>query len=343
MLPNIYADDLLSLIENKNRFAVSLILNINRNNLIINSFEIKETIVKNIKNYNYDEFDIILKKNKELKKFVNDSKLYFKSLNNNIDNFDSHKLVEYWMIFTNKFIANYLINECKNKIIDKDYSGNIILRILTRKNIENNNSNIFIESSLIEYINNKNENSALYELFDEEMEKNQFHYKLGNEYYTHFTSPIRRVVDIIIHGILLKNNKLMDKKLLENYLIKINKFNKNNRRFDRNIKRLEFLYNQKEKKENIITFGYIINIQERYIKIYLPEYGLEEKIIIIPFIFKNIVESVVEKNDFDEIKSIKYILDEKEYYYKLYQKLNIKLWIFLFAENIFDKLKIEII
>ena len=87
MLPNNYADDILSLVENKNRYALSLILRVSNNNVI--KYELKETIVKNIKNYDYDTFDKIYDKNSILKDFFDFSNGFF----NELTIYDSHKLV----------------------------------------------------------------------------------------------------------------------------------------------------------------------------------------------------------------------------------------------------------
>jgi len=97
-------------------------------------------------------------------------------------------------------------------------------------------------------------------------------------------------------------------------------------------------------EENIITYGYIIDINMYRIKVYIPEYNLEEHIIIIPYKFKDIVKinNLLELEK-SSLNMIDYTLDNKNYIYKLYQRLELKLWIFTTCENIFDKLKIEII
>jgi exoribonuclease R len=102
MLPNIYADNIASLLEDKNRYSLSLILKTNKKEII--SYNIYKKIIKNIKNYDYDNFDKIYKKNINLKEFVEYSRIFF-----NLDSFDSHKLVENWMIIANKLTATYLI------------------------------------------------------------------------------------------------------------------------------------------------------------------------------------------------------------------------------------------
>ena len=324
MLPNNYADELLSLLENSNRFALSLILRVHNNNVI--HYELKETIVKNIKNYDYDTFDKIYYKNSILKDFFDFSKSFF----NEGTIYDSHKLVENWMIYTNKFIAKYLIDLNLSNIILRSHNSQSTILATSTKDIN---------EKLFNYLKVRNEESALYKIYDpSEVDQAQTHSKLDNEYYTHYTSPIRRGVDLFIHALILKKTDLLTKEQLENIIYKINIFTKNCRRFDRVAQRLKFIYSIKEAIDNIETYCYIIKIEKNRLTVYIPEYNLEEKITIIPYKFENITTV-----EFDEY-SIKYNIDnECEKKYDLYQKLQIKLWVFTSFENIFDKLKIEII
>ena len=324
MLPNIYSDDLISLLENKKRHALSLIITFDKDFNII-SENIKETIVKNIKNFNYHEFDEVYKNNKNLEEFVVFTNNFFKE-----NEINSHKLVENWMIYTNKYVADYLIK--------KDLS-NLILRKheFSDFNLDNKNLN----NDLMKYLKNRNQNSALYEIYDKEL--NQKHHQIGNTYYTHMTSPIRRSVDFFIHLLIIENKNIMEKEELNKYIEKINIFTKNSRKFGRNTKRLEFLYNVKKLDENIETYCYIISISSSKITVFIPEYNLEEKIIIIPYKFNNISTVNLNKDEHDIIHSIDYNIDNIYKYYSLYQRINIKLWIFTSFENIFDKLKIEIL
>jgi exoribonuclease R len=323
MLPNNYADDIISLLENSNRYALSLILIVHNNNVI--KYELKETIVKNIKNYDYDTFDKIYDKNSILKDFFDFSNGFFKEESI----YDSHKLVENWMIYTNKFIAKYLIDlNLSNIILRAHNSQSTILETSTKD----------LNEKLFNYLKVRNEESAHYKIYDpSEFSQEQTHSKLGNEYYTHYTSPIRRAVDLFIHALILKKTDLFSKEQLENIIEKINIFTKNCRRFDRVAKRLKFLYTIKEDIDNIETYCYIIKIEKNRLTVYIPEYNLEEKITIIPYKFEKITTL-----EFDKY-SIKYSIDNDEKKYYLYQKLQIKLWVFTSFENIFDKLKIEII
>ena len=293
MLPNCYADNYISLLEGQNRYAISLIIKINIDNNDI-TYDIKETIVKNTKNYTYENFNM-----KRHNDFIKCSSDFFKN-----DLSDSHKLVEYWMIYANKMIASYLIKTGVENIILRQHSeNNIFSQHLQSENIISN------------YLKLRSENSASYVIYDKNDDVDQTHSKLGNSYYTHFTSPIRRSVDFYTHMVILQNLTNSSNKFnIIDYLAKINRFTKNCRKFDNKIKRLNFLYGIKELNTNIETYGFVINITENKLTLYIPEHNLEEKVIII---------------------------NNKTY--ELYQKVNIKLWVFTSFENFFDKLKVEII
>jgi len=335
LLPNIYADNLISLLENKVRFALSIIFVLDQDLNII-SETVKKTVVKNVKNYNYEEFDRLLlslsssSSSKNMINFMNISKIFFGKGRDDFINFDSHNLVEEWMIYTNKRIANYLINKNCSNIILRKHDGNN--KLVDAK-----------DPRLINFLKIRQENSAVYEIYNNEDSK-QTHSKLGNEYYTHFTSPIRRGVDFAIHLLIISTLDNVGVPFKYNFnesiLNKINKFTKNTRKFSRQLRRLEFIYELKGKNDdyNLETFGYITKITKNKVYLYLPEYNLEEKVIIIPYK----LETIVDIEFFDDNR-IKYKIDGSEKEYCLYQKVNLRLFVFVSFENIFDKLKIEIL
>jgi exoribonuclease R len=323
LLPKIYSENYVSLIESTNKYSISLILKIVDNK--VDSYSIRESIVRNIKNYTYDDFD-----NTEFMEF---SKKFFHS-----NDICTHKLVENWMILANQIIAKELIdrNVENQKIVLRTHQMKVESNIEYENEYENEykykDDN---DRKLIDYLNLKGESSALYKIYDVNDTSNQKHSKLGNQFYTHFTSPIRRAIDFYIHMLLLDKEVSIQQEQLD----KINTFTKNARRFDRHIKRLSFLHSINKFDSNIVTYAYIIEINNYKLKVYIPEYNLEESIIIVPKKFKEIAEiNISDKKDKIICK-----IDDLEMEYSLYQKMNIKLWVFQNEENIYDKLKIEII
>ena len=103
-----------------------------------------------------------------------------------------------------------------------------------------------------------------------------------------------------------------------------------------------FLYELKETNKNIETYGYIINITKNKLTLYIPEYNLEEKVVIIPYKYESVYNVFINEDTKENITKIIYTNENITKIYRLYEKINIKLWVFTSFENIFDKLKIEI-
>jgi len=355
MLPTIYSENYVSLIEGEKRYALSLILNINENYELLN-YIIKPVVVKNIRKDNYDNFEKTYYNNEFLKRFVKVSSKFF---NNSECIKNSHKLVELWMIFANKTVANHLLknnSDLKNIILRVHYTTEInkinYENINQDKNrIQDNNENQDEnEIKLKEYLQLRIEKSAKYVLYNvdnkngdnDDDELNIYkHSKLGNDYYTHFTSPIRRAIDLFIHAILINNKDLYEIPELNRIILHINNITKKSRKLDRNISRLNFLYSLKEKCNFIETIGYIIEFNQNKMScnVYIPEYNLEERVYLVPHKFKSIVNFVIDENN------LKCTIEYNDFKRELYinKVVNLKLWIFLMAENIFEKLRIEII
>lgn len=135
---------------------------------------------------------------------------------------DSNKLVEEFMLLANRQVAEF---------IGKKHKGNkektFVYRIHDRPNSEKlDNFNHFINkfgynilttsarqisdsmNSLINEVNGKNEQNVIETLAIRTMAKAEYstrnigHYGLGFEYYSHFTSPIRRYPDVMVHRLL---------------------------------------------------------------------------------------------------------------------------------------------
>ena len=128
--------------------------------------------------------------------------------------FKSYRLVEEFMVLANNVVANFLkLNNIKSAFRNHDQPKNEkikeLKKILKQKKIENRKNfksqedfNFFLKnkSKNLAFINDlilKTQSKAYYDI------KNIGHFGLGLEHYTHFTSPIRRYSDLLVHRDLI--------------------------------------------------------------------------------------------------------------------------------------------
>ena len=155
LIPPILSTNKASLLENQERHCISVIWTI-ENDII--SKRITTTKIINKKAFSYDEFD---SQNNYRIIYDTFAKIW------NYTPIDSHELIEKSMIYTNQYVAEYLVLHIKNNT-------------LLRKTIDQ---------------------SAWYLLYNEN--NNNSHDFIGSELYTHFTSPIRRYCDQYVHRQIL--------------------------------------------------------------------------------------------------------------------------------------------
>ncbi len=136
---------------------------------------------------------------------------------------DSHKLVEEFMLLANRSAAKYVAKKAKNEIpnvyrihdkpdpeklatlalLAKEFG--ISLRLDTPKNITQSLNSLSKKTegtNLINILRPMAIRSMAKAVYSSE---NIGHFGLGFEFYTHFTSPIRRYSDVLVHRILYKN------------------------------------------------------------------------------------------------------------------------------------------
>ncbi len=255
MLPDKLADNFCSLLPNQKRLSLSLFITIDNGKPI--HYEWKQTIIVNQKAYSYEQAEKLLNTNKTLRDLYNISidihKNYFQK---KIDNWDTHQMIETFMVLANNLVAKTIYTS-KKKIpaiyrIHKQTNKKINTSILELKNL------LTILSS----------ESAIYS--KECLE----HSGLELQYYTHYTSPIRRYVDIYNH-ILIKHLFIQDKStFLQKYypnLDSINKINQSTKKMNRDIHKLQLL---DKITHPIETTAYLISWTKNSVNLYLPDYKL---------------------------------------------------------------------
>ena len=267
--------ELASLTKNKKKPAYTIEFKIYIKTDTIVETKSYPSWVKLKDNISYDQ------KNEMMDKLLQITQKWDKS----IDNY--HNLISYWMIKTNNYIGikikdsglPYRVNNIKNEKIN---APKHLISVFKLKNIE----------------------SAYYSR--EEFE----HKSLNLTYYTHFTSPIRRIIDTIIHYYLTYNKKLRIN------LDKLNILDKNTKRFHRmiNLKyQLDDIDNEKEAIGHLYKIIYP-NLWE----IYIEDFGFVKLEVFnkkIDFKFK-----------FYQIEN-EYFLEtnEKKYNYKIGDKIEVKI------------------
>ena len=310
MLPNIYSEDLCSLKPMENRKAFSVILKINKN-YTITDYDIIKTTIQSKKAFSYDEANHIINENlndNEINKDLNKINFIIRKINNINSKeqvFDTHNLIEFLMVKVNQIIGEKIFHFNKQ---------NCILRLHNNSSI---NTNKVEDLKLLNYLNIINSESAFYTSNFEN--KNINHYGLNIKCYTHFTSPIRRYIDIIIHRIMnkiLKNeNETND---WTNLCETANIVNKNIKKCDREIEKINFI---SKNISNEIIEAYITEIKplSNKIQIYIKDIGMSFYINIFSDKLKELIICNIEDDYFE----ILYKDSKKQYKFNLLDKIKI--------------------
>ncbi|MCM4154995.1 ribonuclease R [Gramella sp. AN32] len=132
---------------------------------------------------------------------------------------DSNKLIEEFMLLANRRVAEYIgkmdpkktfIYRCHDEPDDEKLAAlqNIVGRFGHKLNLKDRKSTTASMNKLLENVQGKKEQNMVDTLAIRTMSKAYYgtenigHYGLAFDYYSHFTSPIRRYPDVMVHRLL---------------------------------------------------------------------------------------------------------------------------------------------
>ena len=209
-----------TIIKSKKRFTYNEAQNVlnNKQGEFFEELSTLNNLAEKLRTKRIKEGSVILEKKEIYVEFENGRpiKPYFKTV------ISTNKLIEEFMLLSNKFVCKYFNkNEGVYRVHDKPDLEKLKSLKMFLKNIDIDFS--ISENKLHKSINellkkiDNNENKYLInQLVLQSMSKAEYsiknirHFGLGFEDYTHFTSPIRRYPDILVHRIL--NDKLQKRK-----------------------------------------------------------------------------------------------------------------------------------
>lgn len=257
MIPDELSINHISLKEKSVKRAFSVIYKFNINYEIIHISFLK-TYVNVKKNLSYDECTNMLDKNEDINNLYQVAKKIKEKFNFLLDDeYDVHQMVAIYMILTNKTVAEFI--RC-------DYPEKVLLRSQQHKKIILKKESDIFNSKIIKLHNNSLHEKANYKIGIE----NSIHEGLGLEYYTHFTSPMRRYADILVHRQLYKCcNNIPVESPSEKQIFLMNYYSSHYKKIERYSKIFELitLFN-----DGMILNAFIVSIKdENSLRLYFHE------------------------------------------------------------------------
>lgn len=256
MLPTIISSGIGSLLEDTIRFMLTLSIKYNTVTEEVDDIQFNKTYGKITKNYNYNNYP----KNID-KYFINVSKMY-KIITKQIINIDdSHKFIEALMIMYNTYFCENVMKTSAIKIY--------------RTQLKKHFDIADIDNDLSSFLKLIHSNSAEYSTVK------TGHTTLGIDSYTHVTSPLRRLIDLINQEIYYTNHSTILDRIS---LVKINSINKKLKRYYREINKLSLAHNVYN-SEYYITKCYIydFNLEKRNTYLYFPKENISIKSNLIHY------------------------------------------------------------
>jgi exoribonuclease R len=241
MLPERFSSNVCSLVPQKVRKTISCLFTLlGDGNIVDKKFCLGE--IKSHAALSYDKANDIIR-SKSQSQLAHQLRLLCTVMG--VD--DSHVLIERLMILTNSFAAEFI--------------EGMFIRV-------QESSGISPPQELSGYVR---ENRAEYAVKPEKTG----HDLLKLEYYTHFTSPIRRYADLIVHRLV--KDRLLGQEYqyslleLESLAMMINSYGQNIKKFYRDQSLLNIYQMINANGGSLVTSGYFVDYRHNYVHIYIPE------------------------------------------------------------------------
>jgi exosome complex exonuclease DIS3/RRP44 len=287
MITEKLAIEYCSLRQGKDKYAVSVIITFDDSGNILNH-TFHKSVINNKRAMSYEDANGLIKHNtSDLKQIFDICKKVSESkkesslallFGHDKGVYDSHNMIETLMVLANSLVAKEIKMKFPDTAILRSHRG-LIGPVMDNKEAE--------ETAM--YINRRSVSRATY-IFGSN--KDTFHEGLQEEFYTHFTSPIRRYIDIVVHRMLFNVNTI-DQELCES----INDIQKRHSRVELSSKRLKLMYDLV--KEGITHYeadGHVIGIDRNRVQVYLPKYKIELDVAVFSKELDKILEYDMTEN-----------------------------------------------
>lgn len=331
MIPSVLSIDVISLKENRTSRAFSIFIKLDLEHNILN-VEYKKTLIVIKKNLSYENAQNLINENISLNMLYNVGFILKNKLNytlNKHQNYDIHQMVEVFMVLANNLVATQLKNNNPNNALFRvqkemyNYINNDSCIKDNQDNQDNQYKNVLL--TLVQ----KNEicsmSRAIYKIGDTDCK----HHKLNLDYYTHFTSPMRRYADIIVHRQLyesLDQFKSLHDTINNSYNISpqkiflLNFYSNFYGRVERYSHLCDVISNM---NKTIETIAYVTFIKQNgNIRIHIPSLNIDYDYTIINNKIKHLFEYMDSNND---ILTIKNLNTNNKIQLKLFQCIKIKI------------------
>jgi exoribonuclease R len=272
MLPPEFSEKYLSLNTTETKSTVTIVLD-----HMLNGIKHYISRIKVTKCLTYDDAQLCLNKNTGLGKIITE-------LSNITGKKDTHEMIEKIMISANKYVGEttskkLTLLRTMDKIPKAEHEG------------------------LLEYLKFKNVQGAKYIVYQPNKNLESTHGGLGIDKYVHFTSPIRRYADLLIHR-LLKDPDSYQAEELQKIADHINAYNLKVKRYYRDSQTLD-LSHKLDQLKPVNTTGYIVdyNVETTNISVYLPAYDIEYRYALISDNLADIIH-VTHESDYLEITNV---------------------------------------